>query len=74
MRPMLKAMLALVAAGAVLFIVSASGQAGTYWESGPSWLGAVGWFGFLACLLLLMVSGLYLLVARIRHRGQPAPR
>jgi hypothetical protein len=36
MRPTLRSMLALVVAGAVLFVLSASGQPGQYWESGPA--------------------------------------
>ena len=74
MRPTLKSMIALFVAGAVLFVLSASGQPGQFWESGPSWLGTIGWIGFLICLLLLVVSGLYLAVSRIRHRGQPSTR
>jgi drug/metabolite transporter (DMT)-like permease len=74
MRPTLKSMLALFVAGAVLFVLSASGQPGQYWEGGPSWLGWIGWIGFLLCLLLLVVSGLYMVVSRLRHRAQPSPR
>jgi hypothetical protein len=74
MRPTLKSMLVLFAAGVVLFVLSASGQPGSYWQGGPSWLGTIGWIGFLICLLLLVVSGAYLLVSRIRHRGQLSPR
>jgi len=74
MRPTLKSMLVLLVAGVVLFFLSASGQPDSYWQSGPSWLGWIGWIGFLICLLLLVVSGAYLLVSRIRHREQPSPR
>ena len=74
MRPTLKSMLVLLVAGVVLFALSASGQPGSYWQSGPSWLGTIGWIGFLICVLLLVVSGAYLLVSRIRHREQPSPR
>ncbi len=74
MRPTLRSMLALVVAGAVLFVLAASGQPGQYWEGGPSWLGYVGWFGFLTCLLLLVISGLYMVISRLRHRGQPSPQ
>jgi protein-S-isoprenylcysteine O-methyltransferase Ste14 len=74
MRPTLKSMLALFVAGAVLFVLSASGQANSFWKTGPSWLGYVGWFGFLTCLLLLVASGLYMVVSRIRHRDQPSPQ
>ena len=70
MHPTRRSTLALFVAGVVLFILSASGQPDTYWASGPSWIGIIGWFGFLGCLLLLIVSGLYALVSSIRHRGQ----
>ncbi|MDH4333925.1 MAG: hypothetical protein OEW24_01475 [Chloroflexota bacterium] len=71
MRPTWKSTLTLLVAGVVLFLLSASGQAGSYWESGPSWLGVIGWFGFLICLLLLVASGLYAVVLRMRHPLPP---
>jgi uncharacterized BrkB/YihY/UPF0761 family membrane protein len=64
--------LTLIVAGIVLFVLSASGQPNQYWESGPSWLGYIGWFGFLICLLLLLVSALFAVVSRIRHRERPS--
>lgn len=64
--------LVLLAAGVILFVLSASGQPDTFWASGPSWIGAIGWFGFLICALLLIVSGLLALVSWMRHRRQPA--
>jgi hypothetical protein len=72
MHPTRKSTLTLFVVGVVLFLLSASGQANSYWKSGPSWLGAIGWFGFLLCVLLLIVSGVYWLVSRIRHRNQPS--
>jgi len=72
MHPTRKSTLVLILAGVVLMVLSASGQPDTYWASGPSWLGAIGWFGFLACVLLLIASGVVALVSRVRHRGQPA--
>ena len=74
MRPIIKSTIVLFVAGAVLFVLSQSGQPNSFWKSGPSWLGWIGWIGFLICLLLLVVSGAYLLVSRIRHREQPSPR
>ena len=74
MRPTRKSTLGLFVAAVVLFVLSASGQPDTYWASGPSWIGAIGWFGFMGCALLLIVSGLYAVVASIRHRGQPSPQ
>ena len=74
MRPTIKSMLVLFVTGAVLFVLSASGQPSSFWKSGPSWLGWIGWIGFLICLLLLVASGLYMVVSRLRHRGQPSTR
>jgi hypothetical protein len=59
-------------AAVVLFVLSASGQPDTSWASGPELIGTIGWFGFMGCALLLLVSGLYALVASIRHCGQPS--
>jgi len=72
MRPTLKSTIALFVAGAVLFVLSASGQSNSFWKSGPSWLGQIGWIGFLICLLLLIASGVYWVVSRMRHRSQPS--
>ena len=55
--------------GAVFFLISASGQDSGYWQDGPEWLGAVGWFGFLISLLLLACTGLYALAQRVLHHG-----
>jgi hypothetical protein len=74
MHPTRKSTLVLFLAGAVLFVLSASGQPGTYWASGPSWIGIIGWFGFLICALLLIVSGLIALVSTIRNRGRLSPQ
>ena len=42
--------------GAVLFPLGMVGQGdGGLWENSPGWIGAVGWFGFMLCLLLLVV-------------------
>jgi succinate dehydrogenase/fumarate reductase cytochrome b subunit len=71
-HPTRRSTLVLFVAAVVLYILSPSGQAGSYWENGPSWLGSVGWFGFLICLLLLVCSGLYVVVSRIRHRHRPS--
>lgn len=74
MHPTRKSTLVLFVVGTVLFFLSASGQPDSYWTSGPSWLGAIGWFGFLACALLLVGSGLYALVSSLRHRGPSSLR
>ena len=72
-HPTRKSTLTLFVVGVVLFLLSASGQDNGYWKSGPSWLGVIGWFGFLICLLLLTVSGVYTRVSQIQHPGQPRP-
>ncbi len=70
MHPTRTSTLALVVAGVILFVLSASGQPDTYWSSGPSWLGDIGWYGFMVCVLLLLVSGLYAIVSLVRNRGR----
>jgi hypothetical protein len=74
MRPTRKSTLVLLVAGIVLFLLSASGQPDGPWTDGPSWLGATGWFGFLACGLLLIVSGLYAAVSWVRNRDRYSTR
>jgi protein-S-isoprenylcysteine O-methyltransferase Ste14 len=71
MHPTRTSTLTLVVAGVVLFVLSYSGQANGFWSSGPSWLGTIGWFGFLICVLLLAVSGLYTLFSRNRTPRSP---
>ena len=66
MHPTRRSTLILLVAGVVLFVLSPIGQDG----SGPSWIGNIGWFGFMGCVLLLIVSALYALVSSIRHRGR----
>ena len=48
------------------FMLSASGQQGTYWEDGPSWLGSAGWILFLLTALTFVASAVYLVVRRAR--------
>ena len=71
MHPTRTSTLVFVVAGVVLFVLSESGQANGFWTSGPSWLGTIGWFGFLIYVLLLVVSGLYALFSRIRKPRSP---
>lgn len=55
----------------VLFALSAVGNSGTEAENDASnvaWIGAIGWFGFLICLLLVILYSLALLVRRLTHR------
>jgi hypothetical protein len=53
------------------FMLSASGQSGTYWEDGPAWLGSIGWICFLLSALTFLVATGYVVVRRARGR-QPA--
>jgi hypothetical protein len=50
------------------FMLSASGQSGTYWENGPAWVGSTGWILFLLTALAFVVSAVYLAVRRSRAR------
>jgi uncharacterized membrane protein YhaH (DUF805 family) len=50
------------------FMLSASGQSGTFWEDGPAWLGSIGWICFLLTALTFVVSAAYLVVRRTRDR------
>lgn len=50
------------------FMLSASGQSGTFWENGPTWLGSAGWILFLLTALGFLVSLIYLVVRRSRAR------
>jgi uncharacterized membrane protein YhaH (DUF805 family) len=68
-----KLAIALVVAGAVLFALGGIGQDDGYWKDGPGWLGAIGWFGFLICLLLLIVTGVAALVSRLRRHDRSVP-
>jgi uncharacterized membrane protein len=69
MRPTWRSTLVLVVAAVVLFVVASSGG---FWKSGPVWLGVIGTFGMFICLLLLIVSGLYALILRMRRQDEPA--
>jgi hypothetical protein len=50
------------------FMLSASGQPGTFWENGPGWLGSTGWILFLLTALAFVVSAVYLIVQRTKAR------
>jgi protein-S-isoprenylcysteine O-methyltransferase Ste14 len=55
--------------GAVLFPLGMVGQGdGGLWEDGPGWIGAVGWFGFLLCLLLLLAIAVVALARTVSSR------
>jgi hypothetical protein len=70
----LKSTLALVAAAVCFLLPSASGPDNELWAVGPKWLGYAGWLGFLICLLLAVVSAMYMVVSPLRHRDRPTMR
>ena len=72
MRPSWKSTIALIVLGVVLLAMSGIGQPQGYLKDLPSWLGDIGWFGMLACLLLLIVSGVWAAALRMTHRDTPA--
>lgn len=63
---------AVAVVGALLFTLA--GLIGQHndgpWGGLPSWMGAVGWFGFLLSVPVLLVLGAYVGVQRLRHRGE----
>jgi protein-S-isoprenylcysteine O-methyltransferase Ste14 len=60
--------------GAILFPLGEVGQNdGGLWANGPEWIGATGWFGFLLCLLLLVVIAVVALARTVISR-RPARR
>lgn len=44
------------------FMLSASGQPGTFWSNGPTWLGSTGWICFLLTALTFILYAVYSLV------------
>ena len=70
--PLGRAAIVVLIAGALLFPLGMVGQEeGGLWENGPELIGAIGWFGFLLCLLLLVVIGVVAL-ARMLVTRKPA--
>ena len=68
--PLSRAAIAVVVLGAVLFMLGSVGQEeGGLWPDGPAWIGAVGWFGFLICLLALLVIGVVAAARSVMSRG-----
>jgi hypothetical protein len=74
MHPTRKSTITLFLVGVLFFAMSPIGQPEGYLKSAPSWIGEIGWFGMMICVLLLIVSGLYWVVSRMRHHDQPLPR
>ncbi len=74
MHPTRKSTITLFLVGIFLTAISGIGQPEGYLKDAPSWIGDIGWFGSMICLLLLIVSGLYWVVSRMRHHDQPLPR
>jgi protein-S-isoprenylcysteine O-methyltransferase Ste14 len=65
MRHPARALLTVVGAMVIFFLLSASGQPGTFWSSGPSWLGTLGWTAFLIGAVVLIGLCVYLAVHRL---------
>ena len=60
-----RAVLTVVGAMMALFLLSASGQPDGFWSGGPSWLGALGWGGFLVATAALLGLCGYLAMHRL---------
>lgn len=56
----------------VLFMLSASGQPGTYWSDGPGWLGEICWFAWMIAFLAFVGAGITTLVRRLSGRRSAA--
>ena len=54
------------------FMLSASGQEGTFWSNGPSWLGGISWFAFMLTALAFIVYGVLCLVSLVTRRTRRA--
>lgn len=67
--PLGRAALVVLIIGAALFPLGMVGQQnGGLWEDGPGWIGAIGWFGFLICLLVLLLIGAAALARNVTSR------
>ena len=60
-----RALLTVLGAMVVFFLLSASGQPGTFWSSGPAWLGTLGWTVFLVGAVVLIGLVVYLALHRL---------
>jgi hypothetical protein len=58
-------LLTVLGAMVVLFLFSASGQPGTFWSAGPSWLGSLAWGGFIVATLAFLGLCLFFAVRRL---------
>ena len=65
-----RALGAVAVVGALLFFLAAMiGQHNDGpWGGLPEWMGAVGWFGGLLSVLVLLALAVYLGIQRLRHR------
>ena len=71
MHPTWKSTLAIVLIGVVLLALSGIVQPAGYLKDAPSWIGAIGWYGMMICVLLLAVSGVWWVIWRMGHHDQP---
>jgi uncharacterized membrane protein len=68
--PLRRAALVLLIAAVVLLPTGTVGQGdGGPWPDGPGVIGAIGWYGFLLCVLLLLVVGVIALARAIMARS-----
>ncbi|MFZ2015061.1 MAG: hypothetical protein WAV00_14660 [Nocardioides sp.] len=67
----IRSLASLLAVAFCFFMLSAAGQSDSFWQNGPGWLGAIGWFAFLLTALVFLVAVGYVVVRRLRP-GQAA--
>jgi hypothetical protein len=60
-----RSLLTVVGAMVVSFLLSASGQPDTFWASGPAWLGAIAWAGFIVATIVFLGLCGFLAVRRL---------
>lgn len=70
LRPTGKKLIILLVLTLFMFAITPIGYPTGYLTSAPSWIGEVGWLGSMIGSLLLIVSGMYFVVDRMRHPRQ----
>jgi hypothetical protein len=60
-----RSLLSVLGAMVVFFLLSASGQPDTFWASGPAWLGAIAWAGFIVATIVFLGLCAFLAVRRL---------
>ena len=67
LRPTGKKLIILLVLTLFMFAITPIGYPTGYFTSAPSWIGEVGWLGSMIGSLLVIVTGVYFVVARMRH-------